>query len=74
MQRHGGMPQGWQAPIPAFPQRGKERKPEGEGSHLSRLYSLPRWGRVRVGATRRGRSPLTPALSRLREREFILNS
>ncbi|OOH87748.1 hypothetical protein BMF38_03280 [Comamonas kerstersii] len=81
MQRHGGMDQGWQAPIPAFPQRGKERKPEGEGEkargeevHLSRLYSLPRWGRVGVGAARRGRRSLTPALSRKREREFIPNS
>ena len=76
MQRHGGMPQAWQAPIPAFPQRGKERKPEGEGEkargeevHLSRLYSLPRWVRVRVGATRRGSSTLTLTLSRKRERE-----
>ena len=113
MQRHGGMPQAWQAPIPAFPQRGKERKPEGkrftspasipspaggglgwgparcsphhspvlkvvhgphpclppegegeeargERIHLSRLYSLPLWGRVRVGATRRGRSTPHP--------------
>ena len=25
----GVMPQGWLAPIPAFPQRGKERRPEG---------------------------------------------
>ena len=53
MQRHGGMDQAWLAPIPAFPQRGKERKPEGEEVHPP---------------------PLTPALSRKREREFILNS
>ena len=74
MQSHGCTPQGWLAPIPAFPQRGKERKPEGEEVHLSRLYSLPHWGRVRVGAARKGRSSLTPALSRKREREFIPNS
>ena len=30
MQRHGGMDQAWLAPIPAFPQRGKESKPEGK--------------------------------------------
>ena len=60
MQRHGGMPQGWLAPIPAFPPEGEGEKARGEGSHLARLYSLPHWGRVRVGAARRGRSSPHP--------------
>ncbi|OOH84410.1 hypothetical protein BMF38_15925 [Comamonas kerstersii] len=60
MQRHGGMPQGWLAPIPAFPQRGKERKPEGkESKPEGKRFTSP---------------ALTPALSRKREREFIPNS
>ena len=61
MQRHGCTPQGWLAPIPAFPQRGKERKPEGEEVHLSRLCSLPHWGRVRVEAAKKGRRSPHPS-------------
>ena len=49
-------------PHPCLPPAGEGEKARGEGSHLSRLYSLPHWGRVRVGAARRGRSALTPAL------------
>ena len=56
-------------PHPCLPPEGEGEKARGEEVHLSRLYSLPRWGRVRVGATRRGRSTLTLTLSRKRERE-----
>ena len=61
-------------PHPCLPPEGEGEKARGEEVHLSRLYSLPRWGRVRVGAARREKLSLTPALSRKREREFIPNS
>ena len=64
--RHGSRLAG---PHPCLPPAGEGEKARGERVHLSRLYSLPRWGRVWVGATRRGSSTLTLTLSRKRERE-----
>ena len=34
-------------PHPCLPPEGEGEKTRGERIHLSRLYSLPRWGRVR---------------------------
>ena len=68
MQRHGGMDQGWQAPIPAFPQRGKESKPEWKGVTSPASIPSPAGGGLGWGPPEEEEAPLTPALSRKRER------
>ena len=50
--RHGSRLAG---PHPCLPPEGEGEEARGEEVHLSRLCSLPRWGRVGVGAARRGR-------------------